>query len=83
MGQRLLMMAGVVLVLVLSLLPALVVAGLAGYALQLLWPADSPVVILSASIIATTVVLAECWIVIEGLGRVLDRTDVTAVDAAD
>jgi len=40
-----------------------------------------PIVI--PALLAAVVVLAECWAATELLGRVLDRTDVSAVDAAE
>ena len=35
------------------------------------------------ALIVSVVVLAECWLAIEGLGRVLDRTDPSAVEASE
>ena len=33
--------------------------------------------------IVSAIVLGECWLAVEGLGRVLDRTDPSAVEAAE
>jgi hypothetical protein len=80
MGQRLLMMAGIMLTLVVSVLPAAIVAALAAGAIY--FSMGVVPVILPAAIIAI-VMFAECLLVIEWLGRVLERTDVTAVEATE
>jgi hypothetical protein len=41
------------------------------------------IVILLPALLVALVVAGECWLAIEGLGRVLDRTDPSAVDAAE
>jgi len=79
-GQRLLLMAANLLALALSVLPAAVIAGLA--ALAVYWLTGTILIVVPA-IIITVVVGAECWLATELLGRVLDRTDVTAIDVAE
>ena len=39
--------------------------------------------ILLPAVIVALVVAGECWLAIEGLGRVLDRTDPSAVEALE
>jgi hypothetical protein len=80
MGQRLLMMAGIWISLVIALLPAALVAGAAGFGIYLTMHVI-PVVVPAA--IAAVVVLAECWVAVELLGKILDRTDVSAVEPTD
>lgn len=80
MGQRLLLVVANLLALLLVVLPGAVVGGgvaLAVYALT------GTVLIVIPALLAAVVVLAECWVATALLGRVLDRTDVTAIDAAD
>ena len=79
-GQRLLMLAGMLVALIVSLLPGVAVA--AALAILAYW-ATGMVLILLPALIVSVVVLAECWLAIEGLGRVLDRTDPSAVEAAE
>jgi hypothetical protein len=80
MGQRLLMMAGVLLTLVVSILPAVVVAGLAAAAF---YAATSTIPILIPSVLIAAVMAAECFLATEALGLVLDRTDVSALETAE
>ena len=80
MGQRLLMMAGILLTLVLSLLPGAVVAGLLMAAVY--WLTGTLLIVIPALLVAL-VVIVECWVATELLGRVLDRTDVTAIDPVE
>jgi hypothetical protein len=75
-GQRLLMMAGNLLALVLSLLPGVIVGG--GLALAVYATTGVVLVVLPALILGVTL-LAESWLAVEALGRVLARTDVTAI----
>jgi hypothetical protein len=83
MGQRLLMMAGVVLAIVLALLPGAALAGAAAYALVSVAPKAHAVLIIVPSFVVTATVLAECWVAIELLGRVFDRTDVGSLDGVE
>jgi len=80
MGQRLLMLAGILLTLAVSLLPGAAVAGLV--AVVVYWFTGITLIILPALILAL-VVVGECWLAVEGLGRVLERTDVGAIDAVE
>ncbi len=80
MGQRLLMVAGVMLTLVAALVPAVMAAGLAGVVIYTLTRVI-PIVI--PALIVAGVVMGECWIATELLGAVLDRTDVSALEAVE
>ena len=80
MGQRMLLLAGMLLALVVSLVPGIVVAGMFAVAAYLVTGA---VMVVAPALIVSVVVLAECWLAIEGLGRVLDRTDPSAVEASE
>jgi hypothetical protein len=80
MGQRLLLMGGNLLALALSLVPGAIAGGLAGLAIYAL-TGSIPVVL--PAVLVAIVVFAEGWLATELLGRVLDRTDVSAVDAAE
>jgi len=79
-GQRLLMLAANFITIVLSLLPGAIVGGL--LALLIYWQTGVVVVLLPALILGLFM-LAECWLAIEGLGRLLERTDVSAIDATE
>jgi len=80
MGQRLLLMAANLLALLLAALPGVAVGG--GAAL-VVYALTGTIRIVMPVLLAAVVVLAECWVATELLGRVLDRTDVTAIDAAE
>ena len=80
MGQRLFMLAGILLTLVVSLVPGVMAAAaLAFFIYQL----TGAVPILLPALIVALVIAGECWLAIEGLGRILDRTDPSAVEAAE
>lgn len=80
MGQRLLMLAGIMLTLVVSVLPAAIVAALVAGAIY--FSMGVVPVIVPAAIVAVVMVV-ECLLVIEWLGRVLERTDVSAIEASE
>ena len=80
MGQRMLMFAGTFVALLLAVLPAAILGGLAALAIYF---ATSLVAVILPAAIVTGVLLAECLLATEGLGRVMDRTDVAAVDAPE
>lgn len=80
LGQRLFTTAGVLLALVVALLPAALIAGLVGAATY--YAAGVILVVIPAAII-TSVLVVECFAVVEMLGRVLDRTDVSDVSPAE
>ncbi|MDO8835015.1 MAG: putative ABC exporter domain-containing protein [Vicinamibacterales bacterium] len=80
MGQRLLMLGGIMLTLAFSVIPGALLGGaivLAGR-----WLFDTTLVILPAAAFAA-IVIGECWVATEIIGRVLARTDITAIDAAE
>jgi hypothetical protein len=66
--------------LVLSLLPGAAVAGALMAAVY--WLTGTLLIVLPALLVAS-VVIAECWVATELLGRVLDRTDVTAIEPVE
>lgn len=76
MGQRLFTMAGILITLVVALVPALAAAGVIAGGVFL---ATGVILIVIPAAIVAAVLLAECLVVVEMLGRVLDRTDVSAV----
>jgi ABC-2 type transport system permease protein len=80
MGQRVVLMAISFLVLMIALIPAAIAAALVGFALSLVM--TGPPVVLP-SLVALGVLLVECWLVTTLLGQVLERTDLSAVDAAE
>jgi hypothetical protein len=77
MGQQMLLFAGTVLLLSVGLLPAAVAAAVVGFPLRWLigWSGLVP-----AAAVFTMVLFAESWLATAGLGRVLDRTDPSAVE---
>ena len=77
MGQQMLLFAGTLLALAAGLLPAAVAAAVVGFPLWWLvgWSGLVP-----AAGVFVTVLLVESWLAIAGLGRVLDRTDPSAVE---
>jgi hypothetical protein len=79
-GQRLLMMAGNILTLVLALLPGVLVGGVVG---AIVYWQTGVVLILLPALIVSAFMIAECWLAVEALGRVLERTDISAVDASE
>jgi len=80
MGQRMVLMAISFLVLMIALIPAAIAAALVGFALSLVM--SGPPVVLP-SVVALGVLIVECWLVTTFLGQVLERTDLSAVDAAE
>jgi hypothetical protein len=80
MGQRLFMLAGILLTLVVSLIPGVMAA--AALAL-LIYQMTGAVPILLPALVTAVVITGECWLAIEGLGRILDRTDPSAVEAVE
>ena len=77
MGQQMLLFAGTLLLLAVGLVPAAVAAAVVGVPLRWLvgWSGLVP-----AAVAFVTVLLAESWLAIAGFGRVLDRTDPSAVE---
>jgi len=80
LGQRLFTTAGLLLTLVIALVPAAAVAGVVAGGIYLL--SGILVVVIPAAIV-TAVLIVECLVVMEMLGRVLDRTDVSAVSPSE
>jgi hypothetical protein len=80
MGQRMLLLGGMLLALVVSLVPGFVVAGAFAFAAYLL---TGTIPVLAPALIVSAIVFAECWLAIEGLGHVLERTDPSAVEASE
>jgi hypothetical protein len=80
MGQRLFMLAGLLFTLVVSLVPGIIAAGALAF---LAYQATGTILILLPAFIVALVVAGECWLAVEGLGRVLDRTDPSAVEATE
>jgi hypothetical protein len=78
MGQSMLMMVGVMLAVAGALIPAVLIAVLAGFVLQAVAGA-APLVGIAA--ILSMVLIGECLLAVVGLGAALDRTDISAVDA--
>lgn len=80
LGQRLLTTAGILLTLLVALVPATLVAGAVAGAIYFF--TGFVLIIIPAAIIAGMLGI-ECLAVVEMLGRVLDRTDVSAVSPAE
>ena len=79
-GQRLLMLAANLITIVLSLVPGAIVGGLIGW---LVYWKTGVVIVLVPALILCVFMLAQCWLAVEGLGRLLERTDVTEIDATE
>jgi hypothetical protein len=80
LGQRLFTTAGVLVTLVFALVPATMMASVVAGGIYYL---TGVLVVVIPSAIITSVLVVECFIVVEMLGRVLDRTDVSAVSPAE
>jgi hypothetical protein len=80
MGQRLFMLAGILLTLVVSLIPGVMAAAALAF---LVYQLTGTVPIVLPALIVAFVIAGECWLAIEGLGRILDRTDPSAVEAVE
>jgi hypothetical protein len=80
MGQRMLMQAGIWLTLLISVVPAAVLAGLLAFAIYLV-TGLVPIVLPAA--LGAAVILAEAFLATEALGRALDRTDVGSLEPTD
>ncbi len=80
MGQRMLMMAAMLVTLVFAVLPAALLAGVVAAAIYFV-TSIVPVVLPAA--IITAMLVAECLLASEALGRVMERTDPSAIDAVE
>jgi hypothetical protein len=78
MGQRMLMVAALFIVLAVCLAPAAVTGVLVGYGI---FAATGMLTIIPGAAVAAAVIVAECLVATEALGALLDRTDVSALDA--
>lgn len=79
-GQRLLLLIGNWLGLLLALIPGAIVIALLSFTLR---RALGPVVLPIGAFVTTMAVCAEVWVVTEWLGRAWDRLDVTSVERPD
>jgi hypothetical protein len=79
-GQRLFTTAGVLVTLIFALVPAAMVAAIVA---GVIYFASGIIAIVIPSLVITSMLALECFAVIELLGRVLDRTDVSAVSPAE
>ena len=80
MGQRILLTFGTMIGLLVGLIPAALIAvgvGLGLYAMT------SRVMVMLPALVGAIVIVAECWVATELLGLVLDRTDVSAIEAEE
>jgi hypothetical protein len=85
-GQRLIIMGAVTLALTITLVPGLIVAWPVALVLTTVLhdsPVATAVIPVVVSAIVSFLLAIECWIVIELLGRVLDRTDISAVEVVE
>ncbi len=80
MGQRMLMMAAMVVTLIIAVLPAALFAGVAAAAIYFTMSVI-PVIVPAAVI--TALLAAECLLASEALGRTMDRIDPSAIDAVE
>lgn len=80
MGQRMLMMGGMIVTLLVAVLPAVLFAAIVGAAISF---ATSVIPVIVPAAVATTVLLAECVLASEALGRVMDRTDPAAIEPVE
>jgi hypothetical protein len=74
------MLAAILLTLLASVLPGTILA--VAFAGVVYWLTGTVLIVVPAVIVAA-VVVGECWLATEGLGRVFDRTDITAVESAE
>jgi hypothetical protein len=79
-GQRLLLLAGMLVALVVALLPAAIAGAIVGVGI---YATTYRIPVLIPAAVAAGVLLIEAWIGTELLGRLLDRTDVGAIDASE
>jgi hypothetical protein len=80
MGQRMILMLALLAVLLVAVLPAAIVAVASGAAIYYL---TGTVTVLLPAIVATIVLFGEALLASEMIGKLLDRTDISAVDASD
>jgi len=80
MGQRLLMMAAMLLGLTVAVIPAAVAGAIAVFALYFVTGSSAVVI---PAIVAAAVLLLEAYLISHAVGRLLDRTDISAIDATE
>ena len=80
MGQRMIMMLGLMVVLVVAVLPAAIVGGLVGLGIYFVTGIAAVIV---PAIAAAIALFAEAYVASEAIGKILDRTDVSAIDAQE
>jgi len=80
MGQRMIMMFGLLLVLVVAVMPAGLVAVLVGLGLSAL---TGKFLIIVPALAAALVLFGEAFLASHAIGKMLDRTDVSAIDAQE
>jgi hypothetical protein len=80
MGQRMIMMVGLLVVLAVAIIPAAIVGGLV--MMVLYWATDSVHVLLPA-IFAAATLFVETMLGSLMVGKMLDRTDVGQIDATE
>jgi hypothetical protein len=80
MGQRLLLLGGTVVAMVVLALPGLLAAGAVFLAARLAFGVALAVL---PALVFTIVVAGACWVACEAIGRALARTDITAIDPGD
>jgi hypothetical protein len=78
MGQRLVMLAGFLLVLALAILPAAIAAAIVGFAV---YRATGLVPIVVPAVVALIALVVESLVAIEAIGALFERTDAGAVPA--
>jgi ABC-2 type transport system permease protein len=77
MGQRLIMLGGTWLLLILGMLPGAIAGGIVWLALR---PLVGPLALVPAAVICTVIVAMEVLLATEAIGPVYERLDVLAVD---
>jgi len=80
MGQRLLMMLGLLLVLVVAAVPAGIVAGVLLLGIYFL---TGTYAVVAPALAAAAVLLTEAFAASHAIGKLLDRTDVSAIDVME
>jgi hypothetical protein len=80
MGQRILLTFGTLVGLAVGLIPAVLIGGGIGVTL---YAVTERVMIVIPAILAAAVILAECWVATELLGLLIDRMDVSAIEAEE
>lgn len=77
MGQRLIMLAGTLLVVLLALLPAAIIGGVLWFAFARL---VGPWILIPAALIGAVIVILEVLVATESLGAAYERLDLTSVE---